>query len=450
MDIEIPAGLDWVAYLAGSAWPQGSETAMSRIGGYWHAHAAALEAQIPDLQTVRSKTQAVLTGETAQAVDQRFVKLFDGDYSVDKLAEAMRALGDLAENLGTEIQYTKLQILTTLAIVAASITWALANSPWTAGASLAQIPIVEWLAENAISRAVSMALERITTALAEKLGSTMVARLLVEGAVSAGIGAAQEVGIEGVQVIEGRRDGIGVGQVLHSALSMGAAGVAGGVVGHGVGELLGSNGNTAMRALKGAVTGLSSAEAGNVAATVVGGGNVSAATFLGGAIGFVHGVAHGAGEHGSGGGDGTWVTDPPKGPVRPAAVGVVDDARDPARPASAASDAAASANDGAPQAHSAAQPAASAETANVGGDRGGGAPANDPPAASDPGARSLEGSTNGRAPSQGDVVGGQGPRSSQGLPAAGTEASSIDQVTADTASGAGAPARLDASGVSRN
>jgi hypothetical protein len=55
MDIEIPAGLDWVAYLAGSAWPQGSETAMSRIGGYWHAHAAALEAQIPDLQTVRSK-----------------------------------------------------------------------------------------------------------------------------------------------------------------------------------------------------------------------------------------------------------------------------------------------------------------------------------------------------------------------------------------------------------
>lgn len=334
MDIAFPAGLDWVAYLAGSAWPQGSETAMSRIGGYWHAHAAAWEAQIPDLQKGRSKIQAVLTGETAQAADRQFAKRFDGDYSVDKLAEAMRALGDLAEHLGTEIQYTKLQILTTLAIAAASITWALANSPWTAGGSLAQIPIFEWLAQNAISRAVSMALGRITTALAEKLGSTMVARLLVEGAVSAGIGAAQEAGIEGVQVIEGHRDGIDVRQVLHSALSIGAAGVAGGVVGHGVGELLGGDGNTAMRTLKGAVTGLSSAEAGNVAATVVGGGNVSAATILGGAIGFAHGVAHGAGEHGSGGGDGTSVADPLKALwVRTLTVWLTTPATPPGRPA---------------------------------------------------------------------------------------------------------------------
>jgi hypothetical protein len=97
-----------------------------------------------------------LTGETAQAADQQFAKLFCGEYSVAKLAEAMRALGDAAQNQGTQIQYTKLQILTTLAIAAGSIIWALANAEWSLGGSLAEIPVAELLAESSIRELVSV------------------------------------------------------------------------------------------------------------------------------------------------------------------------------------------------------------------------------------------------------------------------------------------------------
>src|SRR5262249_54710257 len=95
-----------------------------------------------------------------------------------------------------------------------------------------------------------------------------------------------------------------------------------------------------------------------------------------------------------------------------------------------ASNAGASANDDAPQAHSAAQPAASAEPATIAGDHGGAAPSN--VAESDPGARSLVAPTDGHASSQGDVVAGQEPRTSEGIPAAGIGSSSTDPVTAHT------------------
>src|SRR5205807_8544855 len=118
-----------------------------------------------------------------RAVDRQFAMLFDGDYSAEKLVDALRATADLAENLGTEIQYTKLQIITTLAIAASTIIWALANSSWTGGASLSWIPFIEQLTESSIVKSVSAALGRVEAALASKLGSTMVPRLLVEGGV---------------------------------------------------------------------------------------------------------------------------------------------------------------------------------------------------------------------------------------------------------------------------
>jgi uncharacterized protein (DUF885 family) len=297
MDIPFPSWLQWVSYLAGSHWPQGSETAWWRTAEHLRATAGEVEALIPELARVRAHTRAVLAGDTAAAADAQFAMLFEGKQSVDALVAGLRTLGDAAENLGTEIQYAKLQIITMLAVAAASIIWALANCGWTAGGSLAQIPIIRWLTDNAIARLVAMVLGRIEAELASRLGSILVARLLVEGAVSAGIGAAQEAGVEGVQVLEGRRDGVDVGQVVHSALSMGAAGAAGGLAGQAVGELLGRDGSTVVRALNGAVSGLASGEAANLAGTLAGGGNVDAATFLGGAIGVVHGGVHGATGH---------------------------------------------------------------------------------------------------------------------------------------------------------
>jgi hypothetical protein len=143
MGIEMPASLQWVSYLAGSHWPQGDETVMFGLADDWHASAEELDELIPDLNRVRAETMENLSGDTADAAEQQFAMLFDGDYAVDKLADAMSALGDLAHNAANEIEYTKLQIISTLAIVAAEIMYALAMAWETFGGSLSWIPAME-------------------------------------------------------------------------------------------------------------------------------------------------------------------------------------------------------------------------------------------------------------------------------------------------------------------
>src|SRR5690349_6374620 len=106
---------------------------MESIAGVWHNAARQLEQLIPDLGRVRSETQAVLAGATAQAAAEQFAMLFDGDYAVAKLSGAMRGLGELAAGQGTQIQYTKLQILSTLAIALGAMWRAIAAADFTAG-----------------------------------------------------------------------------------------------------------------------------------------------------------------------------------------------------------------------------------------------------------------------------------------------------------------------------
>jgi hypothetical protein len=95
-DIVIPPELQWVAYLVGELWPQGSESGMFRISECYLAAAEDLEYLIPELHKVTEKTLEVLVGKTADAAEEHFKMLFDGPHAVDKLVDALRALGESA------------------------------------------------------------------------------------------------------------------------------------------------------------------------------------------------------------------------------------------------------------------------------------------------------------------------------------------------------------------
>ncbi|OBB97167.1 alpha/beta hydrolase [Mycolicibacterium peregrinum] len=299
MTIQIPGYLQWVSYLTGSEWPQGDEDAMRRIGDYWRDAADDLSDLIPDLNRVRSETLSVLMGETADAAEEQFAMLFDGDYSVDKLSQAMSALGDLADGAGTEIEYTKLQILTSLAIAAAEIAWALAAAPETFGGSLGLIPVTEAATMMAVRQIVAMLLRQLVKKLGEAMTKTLVRRLLREAAQEIAIGLGQELAIQGFQAAQGNRDGIDWKQAGIVAAASGIGGAVGSPVGEGLTRAMGRSDNPVTNALKGALSGYGAGIAGNVAGTLGTGGELDAVSIFGGAAssaatGGVHGAKSGS------------------------------------------------------------------------------------------------------------------------------------------------------------
>jgi len=395
MDIQIPAQLLWLAHLL--IWPVGSENKWWRAAEDLRAQAAALRSTIPDLRQLRASNHGAWTGQTADAVDQELAKLLDSQDSVDKQVAALETLADSAESMGSKVVSAKVDNISNLIITAAFIAWAHANAPVTAGASEAEIPIAEAAAEAASKEIAATAEAEVAAELAETAGRTMLGQLLVKGLVAAGIGAGigagQQVVTDIVLAAEGHAEPFAkaLGELLLSALSMGVAGAVGGLFGQVLAgvfkDFLAPEVNRIARMLTQALIGVSSAEAANIAGSLVGGGNVTTETLVGGLFGLSEAL---------GPGHGASVSDRAKS-ATPASVDApraVDEPRElspQAGPASDAPGAAASSpansttsrtNVGAPEAKTASAPAGPAPTA---GERGSSAPSGTPPTVGDRG-----------------------------------------------------------------
>lgn len=312
MGIEIPGYLQWVSYLAGEKWPEGDETAMFRLGDVWASHADQLRDLIPDLDAVTQETLSVIVGQSAQAIEDQFVKMFSGDYAVSKLADGMDGLGALASNTGTQIQYTKYNIIASLAVAAVEIAWALASSWATWGASLATIPITQAITRAATAVAQRILLKAILRKLAESVATSTIRKLLAkeighiamhvmrEAIEETIVGAAQELAVQGLQVAQGTRDGINGKQLFDTTWQSGLGGAIGGATNLGFrGASNRMFGNPAGRldgAFRGGVGGYLSGLAGNGGTMLVAGGEFTAAGFFGGAAtsGVTGGIRGGA------------------------------------------------------------------------------------------------------------------------------------------------------------
>ncbi|WP_432669702.1 alpha/beta hydrolase [Mycolicibacterium fortuitum] len=283
MDIQIPPELQWVSYLAGGEWPQGSETRTRRIGEHYQAAAEALQDLIPDLNRVRGETMSVLTGDTADAADRQFAMLFDGDYTVDKLAQGISGMGEGATNFSNEIEYSKLSIIVGLALAAAEISYSLAMAGPTYGASTAAIPVIETTTIAWIRALVMWVIRRLGEKMAELLTKTMMKRLLhetlQESVEELAQGLLQEGIVQGIQANNGhaayRWD-----RFQQTALSSVVGGGAGGATAVPVAHGLGPARNRFTAATKGATTMFTAGVSGNVAGTLAVGGEFDTISIL--------------------------------------------------------------------------------------------------------------------------------------------------------------------------
>ena len=273
MDVEIPPEFQWVSYLAGGSWPQGSESGMGRRQEFLAAAAEQLDELIPELNQVRGETLSVLMGETAQAALAQFALLFDGDYAVDKLSDAIRALGESSGYTGSEIEYNKLSIVFGLALAAAEISYALAMSAPTWGASTAAIPAIEWATIFTFRQLVAALLRRLAAKVREMLARTTIKRLVHEGFQEAG----QELAIAGTQeglVYTSQGDNYRVNgeRLLLNGIASTVGGGAGGVTAVPTANFLGPATSRLSATTKGVTTFFTAGVMGNLAGTASVGG----------------------------------------------------------------------------------------------------------------------------------------------------------------------------------
>lgn len=342
MTIGIPGWLQWVSYLVGEEWPEGDEDAMRRLASSWRSSATELENLVPELNRVKQEIRASFTGMSADAIDDTFKEWFEGDYAFDKMADAMNGLADLSDAHGMQVQYTKLIILSSLAIAAAEIAAALASAWVTFGASTGAIPAIEALTTTAVRQAMSQLLRQIVEKLGEAGARTAIKALVkefrqvvgrqvakraaeraaaqaarstarkiaVNAAKVAGnvafetaLGVGQDLAIQEYQKHNGWRKDINWGQVRDTAISSSVGALAGNATSFGAGKLIPSGSTRLSNIAHGATTGYLSGVTGNLAGTgALWAGNrdtqFTATSIFGGASsGAFSGGAHGAFGH---------------------------------------------------------------------------------------------------------------------------------------------------------
>ncbi|MFC9995463.1 ADP-ribosyltransferase domain-containing protein [Nocardia sp. NPDC127526] len=201
MSIVIPEELQWVSWIAGSEWPQGDEDKMFELAEVWYAKARDLKALVPDAKDVVRQAEAFYTGDGAVEVRKQLEAMISGDGSLETLADSFTALGDQAKATGTQIEYAKLQIVYTLATLAAQLIEAIA----TLGATSAEIPAAEAVAQSTV-RTIA---KKLITAIVEQAAQA----------------AAVEFVIQEYQILRGHRDHID-GKQLGMAVASAAVGAA--------------------------------------------------------------------------------------------------------------------------------------------------------------------------------------------------------------------------------
>lgn len=335
----MPDGLKWLAWVAGTAWPEGDEDACWDVAEAWKAASAEIEALLAGIDEAKATTVAAYPqGEGGTAMGSRYDILRTGDQSVEALAELMRTISDSAFDMGTEIQATKITVIVTLVWLALEILWAWVFPPTAPAVEAAAITTT-----RSFLKVFEDFVQKIITAIAARLGAPTVKRHFWSQAVrlkpvlptAKGYGVYGARAIEAAAIVGAINGSVQVGQIADgkrrhfNGREFGVsvlAGVAGMIPGREVGRYLGKGidkvagkqlDNAAGRVGRGIVIGGVSGGVGTAAGNLaVGAATGDWSSFASGA-GWTGGIARGAAVGGARGGFALGTPIPPgRGDIR--------------------------------------------------------------------------------------------------------------------------------------
>ncbi|WP_330230503.1 hypothetical protein OHA40_31810 [Nocardia sp. NBC_00508] len=316
MTIHMPEGLQWLAWVAGTTWPEGDEDAAWAVSEAWKTASTELTALLADIDAAEQATiDAYPQGEGGTAMGARYDALRTGDHSIETLAKFMSTIGDSTFDMGTEIQATKITVIVTLAWLALEILWAWLFPPTAPAVEAAAITTTRSFLkvfEDFVQKAITNLAARLGASTAKRHFWTQAARLRPVFPTAKGWGVYGARAIEATAIVATINGSVQVGQLAAGkrrhfngkefGLSI-LAGVAGVVPGREFGRYLGNGidkvagkqlNNIAGRVGRGAVIGGASGAVGTIFGNLaVGAATRDFSSFASGP-GWVGGVTRGA------------------------------------------------------------------------------------------------------------------------------------------------------------
>ncbi|WP_067822933.1 WXG100 family type VII secretion target [Nocardia inohanensis] len=261
----LPGWIMW-ALNFGQAYPEGDEDALFELGDAWNSAADELQALIPDLRRVTTATQDCYSGDGAQAIKAQFDELNgDGDYSIQRLVEAMHAIGHDTRKAAAQLEYTKLQEIG----FALLTVWMVRSMAMAGGFTAAAIPAVLAAARESLAVFARAAAEEIAALLTRgelNIGAKALLRDIVVPAgekvltkesaevaarsflKAGGLGAGIDAVVQGIQLGEGHLDdGFDLKQTFQTGIEWGAGGLLGAPLHGGLSRVFAERGMSPLR-----------------------------------------------------------------------------------------------------------------------------------------------------------------------------------------------------------
>ncbi|WP_067830130.1 ADP-ribosyltransferase [Nocardia inohanensis] len=234
-----PPAADSLGWLIGLQWPEGNEDEMWGLADDWKKAAAQLKSIKGDVDgAISAVRQAYPQGGGGEEMIKQLESLKKGDNggdgSLDSLVKWFGEIAGLAENTGTEFEYTKLMFHATLLIMAVDMAIAAASLVGAPAAEAAVIAVnrvtVRQIMKKLLARLAGQGV-KFSEIISAQTALKALRMAGISAVLGAGLGAAPDAIIQTWQHKQGRRQDINWEQTR----TMAWAGAAGGLAAAGIG-----------------------------------------------------------------------------------------------------------------------------------------------------------------------------------------------------------------------
>ncbi|MFI5532995.1 hypothetical protein ACIA8O_31105 [Kitasatospora sp. NPDC051853] len=226
MAVELPEPLQWVLLLlAGCRWPEADEDLLRDMAERCRDAAADLTDATGSSDAAVKRALDGQQGPAAEALAAYWAQYATGKGTPEEpgflpgAVNSLNGMGDMLEQIANSAETAKIQIIAQLGILAFEIATAEAEAPFTAGASLLQVPVMVAASRTVVSTILKTLLKEMIEMAAKQAAQMAAINLLAQT----------------IQIAEGHRKGLDMKELGQNALGGAVGGASAHLIGKGIG-----------------------------------------------------------------------------------------------------------------------------------------------------------------------------------------------------------------------